>query len=159
MDFLLWVCRSMHIFSVIVWLGGLMFQGAVIAPVMQFEGTESKPAMRKINKRFIGFIWMNVWTMLATGILLMMFNPKFIWFHYNDRWSLFLLIKQLIFVLMIFYAVGYARMVQYLDNPASNGGYDSKATLYSQRVTQYRLISIFLGITALLFSVAMVRFG
>ena len=149
----------MHIFSVVVWLGGLMFQGAVVAPVMQFEGTEAKPAMRRINKRFIGFIWMNVWTLLATGILLMLFSPRFVWFHYDDRWSLFLLIKQIIFLLMVFYAFGYARMIDYLDNPASNGGYDSKSLIYIHRVTQYRLISIFLGITALLFAAAMTRIG
>ena len=149
----------MHIFGMLIWLGGLMFQGAVIAPVMQFENIDAKPAMRKINKRFTGFIWMSVWTMLITGILMMLFNPKFIWFHYSDRWSLFLLFKQIIFVLMIFYAFGYVRMLTYLDNPASNGGFDSTAALYMQRVTQYRIISIFLGITALLLSAGMVHFG
>jgi putative copper export protein len=149
----------MHIFGMLIWLGGLMFQSAVIAPVMQFESSDAKPAMRKINKRFIGFIWMSVWTMLITGILMMLFNPRFVWFHYDDRWSLLLLLKQIIFVLMVFYAFGYARMLTYLDNPTSNGGFDSKATLYKQRVMQYRVISIFLGITALLLSAGMVHFG
>ncbi|MFI5252689.1 MAG: hypothetical protein ACHQQQ_09700 [Bacteroidota bacterium] len=143
----------------IIWLGGLMFQGAVVAPVMQFEGAEAKPALRKINKRFIGFIWMSVWTLLATGILMMLFSPRFVWFHINDRWSLLLMLKQIIFIIMVFYAFGYTRMLDYLNKPASNGGFDSKSDLYLQRVTQYRIISIFLGIVALFLAVGMVLPG
>jgi|WetSurMetagenome_2_1015567.scaffolds.fasta_scaffold249019_2 uncharacterized membrane protein len=149
----------MHIFGMLIWLGGLMFQSAVVAPVLHFENNDPKPAMRKINVRFIGFVWMSAWTILITGILMMLFNPRFMWFRYSDRWSFFLLLKQIVFVIMIFYAFGYARMLAYLDNPASNGGFDEKSALYARRVTQYRIISIFLGIMALLLSVAMVHFG
>ena len=117
----------MHIFSTVVWLGGLMFQSAVALPVMQFENEHARSAMRKVNQRFVSFVWMSVWTMLITGVLMMLLNPRFIWFHFSDRWSMFLAFKQVIFVLMVFYAVGYARMLKFLDSPSSNGGISDKA--------------------------------
>ena len=145
----------MHLFSVIVWLGGLMFQGAVADPIIKFENEFARAAIRKVNQRFVGFIWMSVWTMLVTGVLMMLLNPNFKWFQFDNRWSIMLGFKQLIFVLMVFYAFGYARMLTYLDAPSSNGGYDERAELYRHRVHQFRTISIFLGITALLLGAGM----
>jgi uncharacterized membrane protein len=145
----------MHVFGVIVWLGGLMFQNAVAMPVIQLEGDQAKSAMKKVNKRFIGFIWMSVWTILITGIILMLLSPRFIWFQYDNAWSVLLLCKQALFILMVVYAFGYARMLSYLEAPASNGGFDDTAELYRHRVVQFRKVSIFLGIVALLLSAAM----
>ena len=142
----------MHVFGVVVWLGGLMFQSAVAAPIMQAEGGEARAAMKKVNKRFVGFIWMSVWTILITGVLMMLLDSRFVWFQYKDRWSMLLGAKQIVFVLMVLYAFGYARMLSYLDSPSSNGGFDEKAELYRHRVNQYRTINIFLGIVALLIS-------
>lgn len=145
----------MHVFSVIVWLGGLMFQSAVAVPILQREDEYARSAMRKVNKRFIGFVWMSAWTLLITGVIMMLLSSKFIWFQYSDQWSILLGLKQLIFVLMVLYAFGYARMLKYLEAPSSNGGFNDKAELYRHRVNQFRKISIFLGITALLLAAAM----
>ncbi len=145
----------MHVFGVVVWLGGLMFQNAVAVPVIQFEDESVRAAMRKVNQRFIGFVWMSVWTIFVTGVLMMLLSPRFVWFQYDDRWSLMLGMKQAVFVLMVLYAFGYARMLKYLDAPSSNGGYNEKAELYRHRVNQFRKISIFLGITALLLAAGM----
>ena len=132
-----------------------MYQSAVAHPVMQFENEHAKAAMRKVNQRFVGFVWMSVWTMAVTGILMMLLSPRFIWFHFEDRWSVILGFKQVIFALMVFYAFGYARMLRYLDSPASNGGFSDKAELYRHRVSQFRKISVFLGIIALLLGASM----
>ena len=145
----------MHIFSVIVWLGGLMFQNAIAMPVIQLESEQAKSAVRKMNKRFVGFIWMSVWTILITGIIMMLLSPNFVWFQFTNRWSALLLAKQIIFVLMILYAFGHARMLSYLEAPASNGGFNERAELYRHRLTQFRRISIALGLTALLLASAM----
>ncbi|HLX12718.1 MAG TPA: hypothetical protein VKS81_07890 [Bacteroidota bacterium] len=147
----------MHIFGVVIWMGGLMFQGAVAGPIVQFEGPEARTIMRKINTRFVGFVWMSVWTILVTGVLMMLLSPHFIWFSYPDRWSVYLGLKQIIFVLMVFYSFGYARMLKYITSPASNGGYDTKTDLYLQRLTQFRTINIFLGIVAILLAAGMAR--
>ena len=132
-----------------------MFQNTIAQPIMQFEGDETKTAMRKVNKRFISFIWMSVWTILITGVIMMLLNPRFVWFQYNDSWSILLACKQVVFVLMVVYAFGHARMLAYLDAPSSNGGFNDKAELYRHRVNQFRRVSIFLGIVAMLLSAGM----
>ena len=145
----------LHVFAIVVWLGGLMFQNTVAFPVANAGGDEAMRSYGKMSKRFVGFIWMSVWTLGITGLLLMLFNPQFVWFHYDDTWSKFLGFKQIIFILMFIYAVGYARMLAYLQAPASNGGFDEKADMYAKRVRQYRTISIFLGIIGLLLAAGM----
>lgn len=157
MDFLLWACRVLHIFGVVILLGGLMFQNAIAHPIAEAEGSNARTAERKMNRRFVGFVWMSIWMIGVTGVLMMMFDRRFVWFRYDDRWSMFLGFKQLIFLLMIFYAYGYARMLHYLLSPSSNGGFDEKAELYSRKIHQFRTISIFLGIVALLLSGGMAR--
>ena len=145
----------MHVFGVIVWLGGLMFQNAIAMPVIQSESDQAKSAMRKVNKRFVNFVWMSVWTIFITGIIMMLLNSNFFWFQYDNQWSILLLCKQIVFVLMVLYAFGYARMLSYLDAPASNGGFSDKAELYRHRISQFRKMSIFLGIVGLLLAAAM----
>ena len=145
----------MHVFGVVVWLGGLMFQNAIAQRIVQFESDAAKTAMRKVNKRFVAFVWMSVWTILITGIIMMLLSPRFVWFQYNDSWSILLTCKQVVFILMVIYAFGHARMLVYLDAPSSNGGFNDKAELYRHRVNQFRKMSIFLGIVALLLSAGM----
>ena len=122
---------------------------------MDFEGDETRAAMRKVNKRFVAFVWMSVWTILITGIIMMLLSPRFVWFHYNDSWSILLACKQAVFVVMVMYAFGHARMLSYLDAPSSNGGFNDKAELYRHRVSQFRKIGIFLGFIAVLLSAGM----
>ena len=117
----------MHIFGVIVWLGGLMFQNAVVQPIVNFESPDVNAAMRKVFHRFTGFIWMSVWTVFVTGAILMLLNPRFFWFRYDDRWSVLLGFKQLIFILMIVYAFGHARMLASIDRFLSAA--DAEASL------------------------------
>ena len=150
MDFLLWACRVLHVFGVVIWLGGLMFQNAIVRPVAQSEGNEVLSAVRKMNRRFVGFVWMSAWTVGITGFLMMLFDSRFVWFHYDTRWSMLLGFKQLIFILMVFYALGYSRMLHYILKPSSNGGYDEMTEIYARKLHQFRTISIVLGILGLL---------
>ncbi len=146
----------MHIFGVTIWLGGLMFQNAIVVPISQYEGEQAQSAVQKINTRFTGFIWMSVWTVGVTGILMMLLNPQFQWFRYTNNWSIFLGLKQIIFILMIFYAFGYARMLSFLNDAMSNPVESEIEQLYRHRLNQFRKISIFLGISAILLAAGMV---
>jgi len=129
-----------------------MYQSAIARPVTQSEGADTLNAMRRMNRRFVGFVWMSAWTVGTTGILMMLFDPRFVWFQYNDRWSILLGMKELVFVLMVFYAFGYARMLHYIMQPSSNGGFDEKTEIYAHKIHQFRTISIALGILAMLLS-------
>ena len=145
----------MHVLSAIVWVGGLIFQGAVAGPIIQQKGEQTRSAMRDVSRRFVGFIWMSVWTLLVTGVIMMLLDPRIFWFRYQDRWSILLGFKQLVFLLMVLYAFGYARMLSYLDRPSSNGGFNERAEIFRHRVEQFRKISIFLGLLAVLLAAAM----
>lgn len=147
----------LHIFGVVIWLGGLMFQNAVAHPATHPEGPEAHTLMRKMSKRFLGFIWMSAWTVGVTGILMMLFDPRFVWFRYDNQWSILLGLKQIIFILLVFYAFGYARMLHYILKPSSNGGFDERTEIYAQKIHQFRTISIALGILGLVVSAGMVQ--
>ena len=90
---------------------------------------------------------------------MMLLDPRFVWFQYNNRWSVLLGAKQIVFLLMLFYAFGHARMLSYLDTPVSNGGFDEKAELYRHRANQFSTINIFLGIIGLLLAAGMKQYG
>jgi uncharacterized membrane protein len=104
MDFVLWVCRVMHVISAVVWVGGLIFLNAVIGPVIEHEQQTRSTAFMAVQKRFFGFVWMSLWTMVATGILLMLVNPQFQWFDYTTPWRKLLAVKELSFLLMVFFS-------------------------------------------------------
>jgi len=102
---------------------------------------------------------MSVWTMLVSGVIMMLLSPRFIFLQFNDRWSVILGLKQLLFVFMVLYATGYARMLKYLETPSSNGGFNEKAELYRHRVDQFRRMNIVLGIVALFLGAALNVYG
>ncbi|MBI3189365.1 MAG: CopD family protein [Ignavibacteriales bacterium] len=145
----------MHIFGVIIWLGGLLFESAIAVPISQAEGDIAISVAKKIHSRFVAFVWMSVWTIAVTGIIMMLLNPQFHWFTYQTQWQRLLGFKQLTFILMLFYAFGYARMLSYLNAPSSTDGKDENTTLVRQRLSQFRKINIALGITALLLAAGM----
>jgi len=104
MDFVLWVCRVMHVISSVVWIGGLVFVNAVLNPVLEHEkGTRGQFSMA-VHKRFFGFVWMSLWTLLVTGVLLMLLSPQFQWFDYSTPWRKLLAIKEISFLLMAFFS-------------------------------------------------------
>ena len=109
MDFLLWACRSLHIFSTVVWLGGLFYQGVVLGPVLLGEGKEFRDLDRILHGRFLPFIWSSIWSILMTGMIMMLLDPRFVWFEFESTWSKFLLGKQLSFALMVGLTVSSSR--------------------------------------------------
>ena len=136
-----------------------MFQSAVVMPVLHAQTEYSRNVQRMLMERFTGFVWMSAWTIAVTGGIMTLMSPRFTWFQFRDAWSILLTWKLIVFVLMIFYSFGYARMLAYLGSSSSNGGFNEKAELYRHRITQFRIINIALGILALLLSVAMRVYG
>ena len=157
MDFLLWSARSLHVFGVVVWLGGLLYQAVVIFPVARVEHTEFEPVTRQFLRRFVPFVWLCVWTILITGIGLMLFDPRFVFFQFQDRWSVALGLKQLTFAVMVVFSFGYARMISRLEGlmSAADARPLDDIIPYHQRVMQFGKINVGLGIAALLLAAAM----
>jgi uncharacterized membrane protein len=74
MEFMLWGVRSLHLFSVVVWFGGIMYQAVVIFPVAKDAQLGLRKDALQLLRRFLPFVWMCVWTILLTGAALMLFN-------------------------------------------------------------------------------------
>jgi len=150
LEFVSWASRVMHVVGSMVWIGGLVFQNVVSMPVLQYEKEEGSASNMKVGARFVGFVWICAWTLAVTGFILMLLDPRFLWFEYGTQWSVFLGIKQLIFVLLVFYAFGIARLLGRLDEADEETG-----ILIMHRLRQFRMISILLGLCAAVLAVSM----
>lgn len=115
MDFVLWVSRLMHVVSAVVWIGGLVFINVVLHPMLEHEGMTQSGFSRGVRRRFFPFVWFSLWTMLTTGVLLMLLHPRFIWFDVSSLWSKLLTVKQLSFLLLIFVSWQTARVREKLE--------------------------------------------
>ncbi|HLF14839.1 MAG TPA: hypothetical protein VI932_08130 [Bacteroidota bacterium] len=150
MDFVVWACRVMHVAGATVWIGGLVFQNAVMMPVIRHEGEEASGLSVILGKRFAGFAWMCAWTMLVTGAILMLLDSRFVWFEYGMPWSVLLGFKQLIFILLVFYAFGIARLLARFEGADAETG-----NLILHRLRQFRTMSVLLGLCAMVLAVSM----
>jgi uncharacterized membrane protein len=156
MDFLLWTARSLHIFSVVVWFGGLMYQAVVMLPVAKVEGQELDNFTRHLLRRFQPFVWMCVWTILITGVGLMLFDPRFVFFLYNDRWSVLLGVKQVVFAAMVFFSFGHARMLSRVDDMLMNDESSESVKPSYNQMLMLGKINVVLAIVALLLAAGLV---
>ena len=101
----------MHVISAVVWVGGLIFLNVVMNPVLEHEQGIRTASTMAIQKRFFGFVWMSLWIMLATGALLMLVSPQFRWFDYSTPWRKLMAVKELSFLLMVFFTVNLIKEV------------------------------------------------
>jgi uncharacterized membrane protein len=155
MDFLLWVARSLHVFGVVVWCGGLMFQAAVTFPVARVEDREFDPFTVHVARRFQPFVWMCVWTVLVTGVALMLFDPRFVFFRFETWWAALLGVKQVVFFVMVFFSFGYARMLaRVVEMVRRNDARDDVVPFYRQML-MFGKINVALAIAALLLAAGM----
>ena len=159
MEFMIWATRGIHAFSVVVWLGGLLYMGGVLYPVFRHERMTVTPLYVHIERRFMGFVWMSIWTVAITGILLMLFSPKFQFGAYDGTWEILLLIKQCIFIAMVIVAISSGKIVRKMESilalsPASSA--EDKILIQHDRILVRRRLNIIFGLMALLISTRMV---
>ncbi len=159
MEFMIWATRSIHAFSIVVWLGGLLYMGGILYPVLRHERITVTPLYVQIERRFMGFVWMSIWTTAITGILLMLFSPKFQFGSYRAPWEILLLLKQIIFVAMIITAISSGKIVRKMESilaiaPASS--MENQISVQHDRILVRRRLNIIFGLVALLISTRMV---
>ena len=156
---MIWATRSIHGFSVVVWLGGLLYMGGVLYPVFRHERMTVTPLYVRIERRFMGFVWMSIWSTAITGIFLMLFSPKYHFGSYREQWEILLLIKQLIFVGMVFVAISSGKIVRKMESilvlPSSSSPED-QLLIHHNKILARRRLNIIIGILALLISMQMV---
>ncbi|HWP82273.1 MAG TPA: hypothetical protein VNN76_06430 [Bacteroidota bacterium] len=145
MDFVLWVCRVMHVVSVVVWIGGLIFLNAVMGPVVEYERAGGSTVVRAAQNRYQGFVWMSLWTLLTTGFLLMLLSPRFLWFDFSTPWSKLLLAKQVLFLALAFFAWQIKQVLQKMVS-ATGEEFEGWSLAYGKLVKR----SVATGILAIL---------
>lgn len=155
MDTLLWVCRGLHLFAVVVWFGGLFYQSVVTLPLAKAEATEGAVETLRRLRRFMPFLWMSAWTMLVTGAALMLFNRRFVFFEYRDAWSVVLGLKQAVFLLMVTASFAYGRMVALALQCAERGEEGGDRPLAVLRLQQYHRVIVAFGIIAILLAASL----
>lgn len=153
MDFVLWACRAVHLVSVVVWLGGLIFLNAVWKPIVEHQEATATRLSLETVMRFQPFVWSSLWPLLVTGLLLMLLSPRFIGFNYVTWWSMLLAIKQVAFLALAFFAWQQTKVIAHLEktqaeNPEEFAGW---WLAYSKLIRR----SIVTGSIALLSSAAM----
>ncbi len=135
-----------------------MYQSVVTLAVARAEGNELAAVTIHSLRRFAPFVWMCVWTVLVTGVALMLFSTRFMFFEFRDLWSVLLALKQVTFLLMVFFSFGYARMFARVDEMMTSER-ERKALddviPYYRRMVQFGRITIALGIVAVLLAAGM----
>jgi uncharacterized membrane protein len=104
MTFVLWASLVVHIVSSVVWVGGLVYINAVLAPIAEYERQTRSGIVLGAQRRYFALIWSSLWPMLLTGILLMLLNPRFRWWDLSTTWSQLLVLKEVFFLLMAFFS-------------------------------------------------------
>jgi len=153
MDFVVWACRVMHVVSAVVWIGGLIFLNAVLNPVLQHQGLITSQVSVAVSKRFLPFLWSSLWSLVVTGLLLMLLSPRFIWFDLSTEWSQLLAVKQLLFLLLAGVSWQAAKVVAKLELAVAEGGEEAEGwNLALQKLVRR---SIVLGLLSILSAAGM----
>jgi uncharacterized membrane protein len=151
MDFLLWATRVMHLFGVVLWLGATLYLAALVIPRVRSNTGLNMEVLLQL-RLFMPFQWMGIATILVSGIGLMLFDPRFVFFLYPDWWSMALGLKQVSFLLICFLTVGYARMAANFRNERME---EQLRVLFLARLTQFNKSNVALGIISLLLAASM----
>jgi len=141
----------MHVVSAVVWLGGLIFLNAVLNPVLRHQEMTRTEAAAAIVRRFIPFLWFSVWTILTTGLFLMILSPRLVWLDISTPWSRLLLAKEILFILLLFFSWQIKKVITRLSDGGADGDVDGWWRSFERLVQR----SVLTGLAALLCAAGM----
>jgi len=154
MDFMLWAVRASHLFAVIVWLGILLYNGAVVLPIWLSGDPVQKEVSLTILRKSAPLLWTGLTTVLVTGLCLMLFSTRFVFLSYHDWWSVALGLKQVSFLLMAFVTVGLIRLTGRFHHLIASGEIEAEEPLKG-RVARFNRLGVLFGIVALMLAASM----
>lgn len=146
MEFMLWAALSLHLFSVVVWLGSLCFLSAILYPVLEVEKQSDSDLAEHIHRRLMPFLWLSLWSMGITGTALYIFIPDFLY----GRESVELLVpvhgKIVLFIVIVILSMRVRRVF------ALYRGRTAERQRYFRVMAHTIRITILFGILSLLFA-------
>jgi uncharacterized membrane protein len=160
MIFLEWAAVSLHIFSVIVWLGALCYQSAVLFPVMNAEGMSDRGLAGHLHRRFIPFIWLCLWSIGITGVFIFA-HTLFKVYDQDSMDALFPLIAKVVLFIAIFIISLRTRSAYYMHRKILEKENDislnQEVEIYKRQIESLTRVNILFGIAAVLVAVGMSR--
>ncbi|MGA9532018.1 MAG: DUF4149 domain-containing protein [Anaerolineales bacterium] len=107
------VAYWLHMAATVIWIGGLFFQAAILAPSLDRSLSPDAIAnlLSQLRRRFTPLAWLSLAVLIATGLTQMSGNPNYEGFiQIHNRWSAAILAKHLVIGLMVL-AAGYQTWV------------------------------------------------
>ena len=96
-----WAALYMHLFSAVAWLGGILFLTGVSRPIFEFYKSEQFKLQQELKERFLGFSWMLAITTGVTGVVVILWSTRFLFFNFSSLWLVLAHLKILGFLLLI----------------------------------------------------------
>ena len=90
----------MHLFGAVAWLGGILFLTGITRPIFEYFGADAYDISQRIKIRFLGFSWMLLWTVVVTGIIILLWSTRFIFFDFSSLWLVLAHVKILLFLIL-----------------------------------------------------------
>lgn len=94
----------LHMAATIVWIGGLFFQAAILAPSIarSVPGPSRAGLLLAVRRRFEPLAWLSLAVLAFTGMMQMAASPHYAGFlQIHDRWSAAILAKHALIVIMV----------------------------------------------------------
>ncbi len=98
--YIYWAALYTHLFGAVAWLGGILFLTGVTRPIFEYYGADAYELQQRIKVRFLGFTWMMLWTVFVTGIIVLLWSTRFIFFDFSTLWLILAHIKILLFFIL-----------------------------------------------------------
>lgn len=98
--YIYWAALLLHLFGAVAWIGGILFLAGVSRPIFEYFPTETYDYALRIKVRFLGFTWMLVWTVCITGIVILLWSTRFIFFDLSTLWGALAHLKILLFIVL-----------------------------------------------------------
>jgi putative copper export protein len=98
--YIYWASLYLHLFSAVAWLGGILFLTGVARPIFEYYSDTSTELSLRIKIRFLGFTWMLIWTTLITGLVILLWSTRFLFFDFSNLWSILIHLKLFFFIVL-----------------------------------------------------------
>lgn len=98
--YIYWAALYTHLFGAVAWLGGILFLTGVTRPIFEYYGADAYELQQRIKVRFLGFTWMMLWTVFVTGIIVLLWSTRFIFFDFSTLWLILAHVKILLFFIL-----------------------------------------------------------
>jgi uncharacterized membrane protein len=98
------VAYWLHMLATVLWIGGLVFQAAVLHPALQptLPTPEQPRLLEAVRKRFQPLAWLSLGALVVTGLIQMSAHPRYTGLlSVTNAWSASILAKHLVVAAML----------------------------------------------------------